>query len=78
MSARPRPILLIGDPRLEHPSSDVEPGDPALDAEIAALHATLTQFRTDHGYGRAISAPQVGIAKLPEHPRELLEARTAV
>jgi len=63
MSAQPRPILLIGDPRLERPSSDVEPGDPALDAEIAALHATLAQFRTDHGYGRAISAPQVGIPK---------------
>ena len=63
MTIAARPILLIGDPRLERPSHTVEPGDPALEEEIAALHATLAKFRADHGYGRAISAPQIGTPK---------------
>ena len=61
MPASPRPILLIGDPRLECVSEEVAQGDTALATEVADLHATLARFRADHGYGRAISAPQVGI-----------------
>lgn len=52
-------VLLLGDPRLRIRSSEVE----AYDArEFDALAATLEEFRRQHGFGRAISAPQIGIA----------------
>jgi peptide deformylase len=53
-------VLLLGDPRLRIRSSEVD----AYDArEFDALAATLEDFRRQHGFGRAISAPQVGIAR---------------
>lgn len=53
-------VLLLGDPRLRVRSAEVE----ACDAnELAALAETLAAFRARHGFGRAISAPQIGIAK---------------
>lgn len=53
-------VLLLGDPRLRVRSSEVEGYDgEAFDA----LAATLDAFRKKHGFGRAISAPQIGIAK---------------
>jgi peptide deformylase len=61
--ATPRAILLIGDSRLERACESVVRDDPALPQEVADLHATLDRFRAERGYGRAISAPQVGIAK---------------
>jgi len=53
-------VLLLGDPRLRVRSSEVETCDPI---EFDALAATLDEFRRTHGFGRAISAPQIGIAK---------------
>ena len=53
-------VLLLGDPRLRVRSSDVESSDPR---ELDALAATLEAFRRQHGFGRAISAPQIGIAR---------------
>ena len=51
-------VLLLGDPRLRVRSSDVERYDAyAFDSLAATLHA----FRREHGFGRAISAPQIGI-----------------
>lgn len=53
-------VLLLGDPRLRARSAEVA----AYDAdEFDALAATLDAFRRRHGFGRAISAPQIGIAK---------------
>ena len=53
-------VLLLGDPRLRVRSSEVT----RYDAEaFGALAATLDAFRRQHGFGRAISAPQIGIAQ---------------
>ncbi len=57
-------VLLIGDPRLREisaPVDDVE--DKQFIAENRTLAATLEDFRKAHGFGRAISAPQIGVAK---------------
>ncbi len=53
-------VLLLGDPRLRVRSREVESYDAR---EYDALAATLEEFRRAHGFGRAISAPQIGIAK---------------
>jgi peptide deformylase len=53
-------VLLLGDPRLRVRSSEVVRYD--ADA-FGALAATLDEFRREHGFGRAISAPQIGIAQ---------------
>jgi peptide deformylase len=53
-------VLLLGDPRLRVRSKEVERyAARAFDA----LAATLDAFRKQHGFGRAISAPQIGIAQ---------------
>lgn len=56
-------VLPLGDPRLRRPS------EPVLDVDAAAfrsenerLKAALDAFRLEHGFGRAIAAPQIGIA----------------
>ena len=53
-------VLLLGDPRLRLRSTEVEAFDPQAFAELAA---TLDSFRRQHGFGRAISAPQIGITQ---------------
>lgn len=51
-------ILLLGDSRLRQRSAEVE----RYDAEsFGLLASTLETFRREHGFGRAISAPQIGI-----------------
>jgi peptide deformylase len=57
------PIRLIGDPVLEQPCPAVRLPDHDLAAELSAMHATLDAFRRQHGFGRALAAPQVGIVK---------------
>ena len=55
-------MLLLGDPRLRERSREVEDfDDPAFAAAGEALAATLAAFRRRHGFGRAISAPQIGV-----------------
>ena len=57
-------ILPLGDPRLRSRSTPVrELADPAFQAENARLQATLEAFRKQHGFGRGVAAPQIGIAK---------------
>ena len=59
----PAKILLLGDPGLRkdcRPVDDVESADYCDDRD--RLHATLESFRAQHGFGRAISAPQIGVA----------------
>jgi peptide deformylase len=53
-------VLLLGDPRLRQRSVEVEQADAE---EFARLARALDAFRARHGFGRAISAPQIGIAK---------------
>ena len=53
-------VLLLGDPRLRLRSNEVERYDAR---EFDALASTLDVFRKRHGFGRAISAPQIGIAR---------------
>ncbi|MFZ2491945.1 MAG: peptide deformylase [Thermoanaerobaculia bacterium] len=53
-------ILLLGDPRLRVPSAPVE---DFANARFDELASTLKSFRAEHGFGRAISAPQIGIAQ---------------
>src|SRR5262245_57987033 len=55
-------IVLLGDPRLREtcaPVSDFESRDFARDGK--RLIRALEQFRAENGFGRAISAPQIGI-----------------
>lgn len=58
-----RTILTDEDPILRTVSKPVAPDDQDLEHEIADLAATLADFRARAGFGRAISAPQVGIMK---------------
>jgi peptide deformylase len=55
-------ILRLGDPRLRQRSSAVaDIADPAFVSNQRRLHATLAEFRLANGFGRAISAPQIGV-----------------
>lgn len=56
------PILQLGDPRLRQGSAPVvDFTDPTFVGNQRRLHATLAAFRRAHGFGRAISAPQIGV-----------------
>ncbi|MCA1623065.1 MAG: peptide deformylase [Acidobacteria bacterium] len=57
-----KPIKLLGDPILRKVSNPVNDFFNAQFIENAgALHATLVEFRQRYGFGRGISAPQVGV-----------------
>ena len=57
-----RPILLLGDARLYQPSTPVERDQlDALRGAIEDLHDTMQAFQAEHGWGRAIAAPQIGV-----------------
>ena len=53
-------VLLLGDPRLRVRSAEVERFDASAFRELGQ---TLEAFRRRHGFGRAIAAPQIGIAQ---------------
>ena len=57
-------ILQLGDPGLRKRSLPVEDLDASAfrDAE-RRLHGTLRAFRAAYGFGRAVSAPQIGVAQ---------------
>jgi peptide deformylase len=58
------PILRLGDSRLRQVSAPVEDLlDPTFIANQRRLHATLAAFRRANGFGRAVSAPQIGVAQ---------------
>jgi peptide deformylase len=63
VDAKPLPILVSGDPRLRRRSEEVSAVDETLLAESSRLIATLRDFRERSGFGRAISAVQVGVMK---------------
>lgn len=59
-----RPILKLGDPRLYEistPVTDEERADMQLVAQD--LFDTMAAFAAEHGWGRAIAAPQIGVHK---------------
>jgi len=58
------PVLLLGDPCLREVSEPVtDLSDASFQRDAAALKAALNQFRQEHGFGRAIAAPQIGIKR---------------
>jgi peptide deformylase len=62
LHARPAAVLLLGDPRLRAVARPVDDfDDPAFIDDRERLHATLAAFRQQHGFGRAIAAPQIGV-----------------
>ncbi|MEA4947115.1 MAG: peptide deformylase [Oscillospiraceae bacterium] len=57
-------ILKLGDPALYEISAEVTAADAAaLPGWIADLHDTLMEYRKTYGAGRAVAAPQIGVAK---------------
>lgn len=55
-------ILLLGNPKLWQPSAPViDVHARATQETIRDLAATLANFRTTNGFGRAIAAPQIGV-----------------
>ncbi|MEE8467462.1 MAG: peptide deformylase [Planctomycetota bacterium] len=75
-------VLRIGDPRLREVCESV--GDVTQDwfrEQNARLHAVLVAFREEHGFGRAVAAPQIGVARrfvaldLGSGPRTLIDPR---
>ena len=59
-----RDILLLGNPRLYEVCLPVAPEELAgLAGTVEDLHDTLMDFRARYGAGRAIAAPQIGVAK---------------
>lgn len=57
-------VLPLGDPRLRVECAEVdEVNDPVFEGERRRLAETLAEFRKKHGFGRAIAAPQIGIAR---------------
>ena len=61
-TSRPAKVLLLGEPGLRakcRPVDDVNSSDFRFNRD--RLHATLEVFRAEHGFGRAISAPQIGV-----------------
>ena len=57
-----RQVLLLGNPPLYEASKPVTDGDvEAMRGVVVDLHNTLMDFRKQHGVGRAIAAPQIGV-----------------
>jgi peptide deformylase len=57
-------ILPLGDPRLRAACAPVEDVlDPEFRAGNARLQAVLDAFRKEHGFGRGVAAPQIGIPR---------------
>lgn len=56
-------ILLLGDEWLYKVSKTIKESDlPKAKDVLKHLHDTMTLFREEHGFGRAIAAPQIGEA----------------
>lgn len=72
-------ICLIGTASLREKSTAIDARDAAgAIAQARALNAALAAFRTEHGFGRAIAAPQIGVnlrmiaLALPEWPKVIV------
>ena len=59
-----RKILTLGDPALYEVCEEVTADDKdVLSGWISDLHDTLMEYRRTYGAGRAVAAPQIGVAK---------------
>jgi peptide deformylase len=59
-----REVLQLGDPRLRDIALTVEdPTSPQIHVLVKDLADTLCHWRATTGYGRAIAAPQLGVAQ---------------
>jgi len=59
-----REILLLGNPILRQPCAAVKaPRIDEIQSIIVDLRDTLSDFRSRHGFGRGIAAPQIGASK---------------
>lgn len=59
-----RNILLLGNPLLNRSSEPVQKAELSAAKVVGRdLHDTLMSFRAEHGWGRAIAAPQIGVLK---------------
>jgi peptide deformylase len=59
-----REVLKLGNPCLHEVSREVERADlAALEPLVVDLHDTLMDFRARYQAGRAVSSPQIGVAK---------------
>ena len=57
-------VLLLGNPALYNPSVEIKKGElKTVTPLVKDLHDTLMDFRQKYGAGRAIAAPQIGVAK---------------
>jgi peptide deformylase len=57
-------ILLLGNPKLYETSISVDKDElDSLQNLVQDLHDTLMDFRSKHGVGRAIAAPQIDVKK---------------
>src|SRR5512142_1282332 len=57
------PILVVGDPRLRIRCPAVGAPDPGLARDLAQVTAALAEARARLGFGRALAAPQIGLAR---------------
>jgi threonine dehydratase len=62
-TASARAILVDGDARLLVQAAPVDALDAAVQADLAALAATLALHRKLYGFGRGIAAPQIGSSR---------------
>jgi peptide deformylase len=59
-----RDILLLGNPVLRSTCTKVKSfSDPEVGTVITDLRDTLGAFRSAHGFGRGIAAPQIGVTR---------------
>ncbi len=57
-------IRILGDPVLRTPCEEVKDfGSHALTELVSDLRDTLEAFRREHGFGRGIAAPQIGMPR---------------
>ena len=57
-------ILLLGNPKLYETSISVDKDElDSLQNLVQDLHDTLMDFRSKHGVGRAVAAPQIDVKK---------------
>ena len=56
-------VRLLGEPVLRRAARTVEGNDPGFETEKRRLESVLAAFRSKHGFGRAIAAPQIGVEK---------------
>ena len=56
-------VLPLGDPLLRRVSARAEPGSAEVAETAASLHSVLASFHSEYGFGRAVAAPQIGVAQ---------------